>query len=126
MATVELTIAGRRHDLSCRDGEEAHLRAIAAIVDAKAVDAARAMGGMSEARQMLFAALMLADELSDARRALEQANARPLPEPAPPEPAPSDPAIAAAIARLAARIERLSAAIDDAPSAGLETLPANA
>ena len=27
MATIDLTIAGRRHELACRDGEEAHLRA---------------------------------------------------------------------------------------------------
>ena len=127
MATVELTIAGRRHDLSCRDGEEAHLRTMAGMVDAKAIDAARAMGGMSEARQMLFAALMLADELNDARLALARAAAAPPPAAPPaPEPATPDPAIAALIDRLAERIERLSAAIDDARPDGLESSPPSA
>ncbi|TVV73274.1 cell division protein ZapA [Sphingomonas solaris] len=107
MATVELTIAGRRHELACRDGEEAHLRGIAAMVDAKANEAARSMGGMSEARQMLFAALMMADELNDARAAAARAAA------APPE---TDPAIIDVVEWMAGRIEQLSALIDTAPS----------
>ncbi|MET0270985.1 MAG: cell division protein ZapA [Sphingomonas sp.] len=100
MATVELTIAGRKHELACRDGEEAHLRAVAAMVDVKASNAARAMGGMSEARQMLFAALMLADELNDARETAARRAAAP--------PAPLDPAIAATIEHLAERLEALT------------------
>lgn len=117
MATIDLVIAGRRHELACRDGEEAHLRQIAALVDAKASDAARLMGGMSEARQMLFAALMLADELNDARATAARAAAIPLAPVAP------DPALAAAIEQLAERIERLAEA--DARD-GLETRPGNA
>jgi cell division protein ZapA len=112
MATIDLTIAGRRHELACRDGEEAHLRAIAAMVDVKALDAARSMGGMSEARQMLFAALMLADELDEARARLAERAAAP-----PPPPAEPGPATAALIERLAERVERLSALVDAPASA---------
>ncbi len=120
MATVEITIAGRRHELTCRDGEEAHLREIAGMVDAKATDAARAMGGMSEARQMLYAALMLADELNDGRAAMAQAAATVA------APAGPDPRVAAMIDHLAERIEAIGAALDQAASAGLETPAANA
>ncbi|WP_156679244.1 cell division protein ZapA [Sphingomonas profundi] len=120
MATVELTIAGRPFELACRDGEEAHLRMIAAMVDVKALDAAKAMGGMSEARQMLFAALLLADELNDTRAALTRAAAAPAP------PAPPDPEIAARVERLAERVERLSRTIAAAVSDRVETPPASA
>ena len=65
MAQVVLSVGGRRYELACRDGEEAHLQALAAVVDAKAGDAARAVGGAHAARQLLLAALLLADDLSE-------------------------------------------------------------
>ena len=67
MASVDLEIASRSYSVACRDGEEAHLRSLAAIVDRKAKDAAAAVGAMGEARQLLFASLLLADELKEAR-----------------------------------------------------------
>jgi len=69
MAQVTLTVGGRRYDLACRDGEEARLRMLAGMVDAKAADADRAVGDANQARQLLLAALLLADELSDIRSA---------------------------------------------------------
>jgi cell division protein ZapA len=65
MAQVDLKIAGRTYEIACRDGEEAHLRQLADIVDGKAVQAGRALGGVNEARQLLLASLLLADELND-------------------------------------------------------------
>ena len=67
MASVDIEIAGRRYNVACRDGEEAHLRSVAAIVDQKAQDAAQALGSLAEARQLLFASLLLADELKELR-----------------------------------------------------------
>ena len=67
MAQVTLTVGGRRYDLACRDGEENRLRMLAEMVDAKAIDAGRAVGEANQARQLLLAALLLADELSDMR-----------------------------------------------------------
>ena len=67
MASVTLTVGGRRYELACRDGEEAHLRSLAATLDAKAADAARALGPTNEARQLLFAGLLLADDLAETR-----------------------------------------------------------
>ena len=96
MATIDVEIASRRYALSCRDGEEPHLRAAAALVDAKAREAARALGPMTEARQLLFASLLLADALQDA----ENGNA-----PAPLQP---DPEMGDALERLAERMERLA------------------
>ncbi len=65
MAQVTLSIGGHGYSVACRDGEEAHLLSLGAIVDRKAQDAAAAVGGASEVRQLLFAALMLADELGE-------------------------------------------------------------
>ena len=67
MASVNLIIGGNPYSVSCRDGEELHLQTLAAIVDAKATEARGAVGGVSEVRQMLLAALLLADELNDLR-----------------------------------------------------------
>ena len=99
MASVEVEIAARKYSVSCRDGEEDHLRSVAAIVDRKAQDAAAALGSLSEARQLLFASLLLADELKELRAGR-----------APAEP---DPEVAEALDALAARIERLADRLED-------------
>ena len=67
MASVDIEIAARRYTVACRDGEEEHLRSVAALVDSKAQDAAGALGSLSETRQLLFASLLLADELKEKR-----------------------------------------------------------
>jgi cell division protein ZapA len=97
MASVEVEIAARKYAVSCRDGEEDHLRSVAAIVDKRAQDAAAALGSLSEARQLLFASLLLADEIKELRAGTAR-----------PEPAEFDPAIADSLDSLAARIERLA------------------
>ena len=73
MAEVELTIAGRPYRLACRDGEEANLRAAGALVDAKSREALAGLGTLSESRQLLFAALLLADQLIDRANRLAEA-----------------------------------------------------
>jgi cell division protein ZapA len=97
MASVEVEIAARKYSVACRDGEEAHLRSVAAIVDGKAQDAAAALGSLSEARQLLFASLLLADELKEHRSGQAK-----------PAPAEFDPAILDALERLAGRVESLA------------------
>ena len=67
MAEVELTIAGRPYKVACRNGEEDTLRAAGALVDAKCREALAGLGTLSESRQLLFAALLLADQLVDGR-----------------------------------------------------------
>lgn len=99
MASIDVDVAGRRYDVACRDGEEAHLRSLAAIVDKRAKDAASALGGLTETRQLLFAALLLADDLKDVRAGAG------LPDPTPPPP---DPAVADALERLARQMESLA------------------
>ena len=64
---VDLTIAGRSYQVACRDGEEENLRAAARLVDGKSREALAGLGTLSEARQFLFASLLLADQLIDKR-----------------------------------------------------------
>ncbi|HEU0311232.1 MAG TPA: cell division protein ZapA [Sphingomicrobium sp.] len=67
MAEVELIIAGRPYKVACRNGEEATLQAAGALVDAKSREALAGLGTLSESRQLLFAALLLADQILDGR-----------------------------------------------------------
>ena len=62
---VDLTIAGRTYQVACREGEEENLRAAARLVDGKSREALSGLGTLSEARQFLFASLLLADQLVD-------------------------------------------------------------
>jgi len=70
MADVTLSIGGHFYTVACREGEEAHLLNMGALIDAKTVEARAAVGSLSEVRQLLFAALLLADELSERRGAV--------------------------------------------------------
>ena len=97
MATIDVEIASRRYAVACRDGEEEHLRAVAAIVDRKAQQAADALGSLSEVRQLLFACLLLADEVKEHRAG----------NPPPPE-AEVDPRLTDGLTRLTERMERLA------------------
>ncbi len=109
MAMVELEIASRYYSVGCRDGEEEHLKQVAEIVDRKAMEAAQALGGLSETRHLLFTSLLLADELKERR---DGGPGAPPPAPAPP-PEP-DPAVAIALEALADRIERLADRLEQA------------
>ena len=96
MAEIDLTIAGRPYRVACRTGEEDSLRAAAALVDAKSREALAGLGTMSEARQLLFASLLLADQLVEQR-----------PPPAEPDPLLTDGGIA-----IATRLEALADALE--------------
>jgi len=103
MAMIEIEIAGRRYDVACREGEQEHLRAVAAEVDRRAQDATNALGSLTETRQLLFAALLIADDIKEIRAGAG------IPEPVPPQP---DPAVADALERLASRMEGLAESLE--------------
>jgi cell division protein ZapA len=65
MSNVTLHVGGRDYTVACAEGEEAHVASLGALIDEKI----QAMGaGHNEPRQLLFAALLLADELHEARQ----------------------------------------------------------
>ena len=72
-ALVDLTIAGRTYQVACREGEEENLRSAARLVDGKSREALAGLGTLSEARQLLFASLLLADQLIEKPEGGEEA-----------------------------------------------------
>lgn len=111
MAEVSIEVGGRDYQVNCRDGEETHLREIAGLLDARARDAQSAVGGMNETRHLLLAALLLADEVHEARRnggTLTTPAPAPEPAPQPAPPAALQPDFAPIIEKLAERIESLA------------------
>ncbi len=69
MAQVTITINGRNYPIACDAGEEERIGELARYVDEKVKGFAREFGGAGEARLLLLAALVLADELAEAREA---------------------------------------------------------
>lgn len=76
MAKVSLMVGGRPYDVQCSDGDEAHLAALAEMIDAKATLARQATPGLTEARTLLFAAILMADEIHDLHREREKERAQ--------------------------------------------------
>lgn len=66
MSNVTLEIAGRRYTIACATGEEAHIAMLGASISTK-LAALPDLSGQSEQRTLLFAALLLADELHEAK-----------------------------------------------------------
>ena len=100
MSNVTLHIGGRSYTVACAAGEEEHVTGLGKVID----DKLHAMGNMtaqSETRQLLFAALLLADEVHEARHrgGTPAASAAPAFDPA-------------ALERLADRIEKCASALE--------------
>ena len=107
MGQVTVRVGGYSHPVSCEDGQEAHLVALAGEVDRR-VASVKAMGGQfGENRLLLLAALLLADEVHDLRIELAQARAgMPAAAPGP------DPRLAHRLTQVAERIERIAAGLE--------------
>src|SRR5215831_9140263 len=76
MGQVSVPVNGRSYAIACDDGQEARIRRLAQYVDAKVGEFVAAVGQVGEARLLLLAALVIADELSDANDALERERER--------------------------------------------------
>ena len=62
MPLVNVMVNGRAYTIACDDGEEDHLRTLAASVDAKAREVLGSVGQVGDTRLLLMAALLIADE----------------------------------------------------------------
>ena len=104
MAQVSVRVNGYSNMLGCADGEEDHLRALAAELDQRVDRIKLAAGPSGEARLLLMAALVLSDELHDLRGQTGQ------PEDAAPEPSPlrTESKVARRLSRLARRAEAIA------------------
>ena len=97
MSNVSLQIGGRSYSVACAAGEEDHVAQLGRLID----DKVQSMGGgHTEVRQLLFAALILADELHEARQGIA------------PPPAPAAPDHSAALEAIAERLEKCATALE--------------
>jgi cell division protein ZapA len=104
MAQVTLRINGHAHTIGCKDGEEGHLAAMAEEVE-KRIDRAKQLGAQSgEAKLLVMAALLMADELHDLTLDLQSARKGKV---GTPERAKSE-----RLTRIAARAEDIAARVD--------------
>jgi cell division protein ZapA len=101
-ALIDLNIAGRTYQVACREGEEENLRAAARLVDGKSREALAGLGTLSEARQFLFASLLLADQLIDKNPEAAVTAA----------PSPPDPELVERAEALAHRLEMLATELE--------------
>lgn len=107
MSNVSLAIGGRHYTVACADGEEGHILQLGQTIDAKLAGLPDA-AGLSEVRALLFAALLLADELHEARAKAPRQAELGL------DAAPAAATPPAALEALAARLERLAASLEAA------------
>ena len=62
MPLVNVMVNNRAYTIACDDGEEEHLRELAATVDAKTREVLSSVGQVGDTRLLLMAALLIADE----------------------------------------------------------------
>jgi cell division protein ZapA len=73
MAEIEIKVGGRPYRMACDDGQEAHLRSVAAHLDAEATALKTAFGDLPEMRMLLMAGVMVADKLESRNAELRDA-----------------------------------------------------
>jgi cell division protein ZapA len=112
MAQVTLRINGYSYTLGCQDGEEAQLQAMAADVDRR-IDGVRGSAGPSgEARMLVIASLLMADEIHEMQQKLTAAEAKAASK-VTKEPAPAvDAKLGRRLGKLAKRAEDIAADLE--------------
>jgi len=73
MAQVEVSVNGRSYMVACDDGQEAHVVRLGRYVDQKVQTLVKTVGQVGDARLLLMASLIVADELVDTDQALNTA-----------------------------------------------------
>lgn len=102
MSNVTLEIAGRKFAVACAEGEEEHIVMLGRVIDGKLAEMPN-VASQSEARTLLFAALLLADENHELKQGKSVGN-----------PAPD---IAEPLEALAEKLESLAIQLENGPAA---------
>lgn len=113
MSNLTIRIGGRDFTVACAPGEEAHIDTLGRMIDGRLNELGEEQRGMSETRTLLFAALLLADDLYELRT---KAAAPAQPDSKPDSKPDSD--LATRIAAVAERLENIAEHLEErAPSA---------
>ena len=75
MAQMTIEVNGRPYTVGCEDGQEAHLLELARIFDRQVRQVSQDVGQLGDTRLILMGALLIADELTDAKARLAMAQA---------------------------------------------------
>lgn len=113
MPEVRFSIGGRFFDLACQPGEEGALKAAAALLDAQATALGPQIARTTEARMLLMAGLMLADQITTQGARIKELEEQLAQMTAPPkiiEVIPED--LVTILAQIAERAEFMAAKID--------------
>jgi cell division protein ZapA len=109
VSEINVTIAGRAYRMACEDGQEDHLRGLAALVDKSIAEMRSSFGEIGDLRLTVMGAILIADDLGEARRRITELegelNRRSSGSMA------DEAALAAGIAAAADRIEQISASL---------------
>jgi cell division protein ZapA len=68
---VDVQINGRKYQIACDDGQEAHLSRLGTYVDNRVSELVAAVGQIGDARLLVMVSLLVADELSDSYAEIE-------------------------------------------------------
>ena len=77
MAQIVITINNRNYEIACDDGQEAHLTRLAKYVDRRVNELIAAVGQVGDARLLVMASLLVADELSEVYTELDSMRNQP-------------------------------------------------
>ncbi len=106
MAQLSLRINGYAYSVGCEDGQEQHLEAMAGEIEGR-IARVKALGGQSgEAKLLVLAALLMADEVHDLRDELKSLRQGIAPA--------RDPELEMRLETLARRAEGIAAQLDPA------------
>lgn len=72
MAQVKVVVNGRSFRLGCRDGEEGRVRDLAAEIDTQVQQIKGGVKTLQDERLFLMAAIMMADQLWEAREEIQR------------------------------------------------------
>lgn len=109
MPMLDITIAGRRHNVQCDEGQETRVRRLAGYIDSKASEVLRSHPQLTEARTLLLTSMLVADELMDAYEEIQQLRTR-----ATLDARAQEEAGAKAMEKIAERLERLAGELESA------------
>src|SRR5882672_11144376 len=72
MPLVNVLVNGRAYTVACDDGEEDHVRDLGRFLDKRVRELSGSVGQVGDARLLLMAGLVVADELSEALAKLQE------------------------------------------------------
>ncbi len=108
MAQVDVTINDRSYRIACDDGQDGHVTELADYVDGRVQELVSVVGQVGDARLLVMASLLIADELSETLTTL---NGK---EGSQEDNSPTMEHVAQTMEKLAERIERIAAQLEAA------------